>query len=100
MGDIGYILTHFERNWDFNTIRTPHFLKRQFIAAFAAIIALEAIQLLNGRLRLVERITWAPLAPRWALYMAFLFVVVMFGVYKSTYFYLLSVLTTNPMAKR
>ena len=86
LGDIGYILTHFFRNWDFGTIKTEHFLLRQIPVAVGMIVLLEAAQLLERQTGLTERVARASLLPRWACYLAFVFMVIMLGVYKSTYF--------------
>jgi alginate O-acetyltransferase complex protein AlgI len=86
LGDIGYVLTHFFRHWDFGAIKTEHFMLRQLPVAFGVIILLETAQLLNRGVRLAVRITHAPLLPRWAFYFAFLFMVIMLGVYKNAYF--------------
>jgi D-alanyl-lipoteichoic acid acyltransferase DltB (MBOAT superfamily) len=84
--DAGYVLSHFFRNWDFGAIKTEHFLLRQLPVAIGALVLLESIQLLNRGMGLAAWVAKAPLLPRWAFYMAFLFVVVMLGVYKNTYF--------------
>jgi D-alanyl-lipoteichoic acid acyltransferase DltB (MBOAT superfamily) len=86
LGDAGYILAHFFRNWDFGAIKTEHFLLRQLPVAVGSIVLLESIQLLNRGIGLAALIAKAPLLPRWAFYMAFLFMVIMLGVYKNTFF--------------
>ena len=84
--DVGYILTHFWRGWDFGSITTPNFLMRQMPVALASILLLEAVQLLNGRVRLSEVVTgWSP-AFRWGFYLTAVFATVMFGVFRSTQF--------------
>jgi alginate O-acetyltransferase complex protein AlgI len=84
--DAGYILTHFWRNWDFSSIKTEQFLLRQMPAAVGAILFLELVQLLNGRVRLAGLILKAPLIARWAVYASFVFLVVLFGVFRNAQF--------------
>lgn len=84
--DAGYVLTHFWRNWDFSSIKTEQFLLRQMPVAVGAILLLEIVQLLNGRMRLTNFVLRAPLAPRWALYASFVFVVILFGVFRNSQF--------------
>ncbi|MGA2556776.1 MAG: MBOAT family O-acyltransferase, partial [Verrucomicrobiota bacterium] len=86
LGDAGYVLAHFFRDWDFGAIKTEHFLLRQLPVAFGSIVLLESIQLLNRGIGLAALVAKAPLLPRWAFYMAFLFVVIMLGVYRNTFF--------------
>lgn len=86
LGDAAYILTHFWRNWDFGSIKTEQFLLRQMPVAIGAILLLELLQLLNGRVRLTNFAAKIPLAPRWALYLSFTFGVILFGVFRHAQF--------------
>jgi D-alanyl-lipoteichoic acid acyltransferase DltB (MBOAT superfamily) len=86
LGDAGYILTHFWRNWDFGTIKTEQFLLRQMPVAIGAILVLELVQLLNSRVRLASLVVKAPLVPRWAIYGSFVFLVVLFGIFRNAQF--------------
>jgi D-alanyl-lipoteichoic acid acyltransferase DltB (MBOAT superfamily) len=84
--DVAYILTHFWRDWDVASVATPNFLMRQMPVAMASILLLEAVQLLNGRVRLSEVVSRWSVAPRWSFYFAVVFVTVMFGVFRSAQF--------------
>lgn len=86
LGDAGYILTHFWRNWDFSSIKTEQFLLRQMPVALGSILFLELVQFLNGRVRLASLVVEAPLVPRWAIYGSFVFLVVLFGVFRNAQF--------------
>ncbi len=84
--DVGYILTHFWRGWDFSAISTPQFLLRQMPVAVAGIIVLEAVQLLNRRVSLSGLLGRAPLLPRWAFYFAWIYGMVLLGVFRNEQF--------------
>jgi D-alanyl-lipoteichoic acid acyltransferase DltB (MBOAT superfamily) len=86
LGDIGYILTHFWRNWDFHSITTEQFLLRQMPVAVLGILVLETVQLAKLKVRVRDLILGVPWYPRWAIYLSFVFVVIMFGVFRSTQF--------------
>ncbi len=86
LSDAAYVLTHFWRNWDFGSIKTEQFLLRQLPVAIGAILLLELLQLLNGRVRLSNLVVKAPMAPRWALYLSFTFMVILFGVFRHAQF--------------
>lgn len=86
LADAGYILTHFFIGWNYGAIKTEHFLLRQMPVAFGAVFALEAVQFLNGKIRLAAWINRMPVFPRWAVCMSLLFVVIMLGVFKNNYF--------------
>jgi D-alanyl-lipoteichoic acid acyltransferase DltB (MBOAT superfamily) len=86
LDDAGYVLTHFWRNWDLSSIRTEQFMLRQMPVAIAAILLLELVQLLKGQVRLADLVPKAPLAPRWAIYAGFVFLVVLFGVFRNAQF--------------
>jgi alginate O-acetyltransferase complex protein AlgI len=86
LSDAGYIFTHFWRGWDFSSIKTEQFLLRQMPVAVAAILLLELIQVCNGRIRIAGLVSRFPIVPRWAVYMAFLFAVVLFGVFRNAQF--------------
>lgn len=86
LGDAGYILTHFWRNWDFGSIKTEQFLLRQMPVAVGSILFLELVQILNGRVRLAGLAAKAPIVPRWAIYGSFVFAVILFGVFRNSQF--------------
>jgi alginate O-acetyltransferase complex protein AlgI len=86
LGDAGYILSHFWRGWDFHSIITEQFLLRQMPVAAGGILLLEMVQLLNGRVRVADAIAQAPLVPRWAFCLSFVFLVLMFGVFRNAAF--------------
>jgi D-alanyl-lipoteichoic acid acyltransferase DltB (MBOAT superfamily) len=83
--DIGYILTHFWRNWDFGAIKTEQFLMRQMPVAFGGIILLECAQLLYKRGSLTGSVNW-PLLVRWPAYTCFIFFVILFGIFRNAQF--------------
>jgi D-alanyl-lipoteichoic acid acyltransferase DltB (MBOAT superfamily) len=84
--DAGYVLTHFWRNWDFGNIKTEQFLMRQMPVAIAAIVLLELVQWLNGRVRLVTVIDRLPVIPRWACCLGFVVLVILFGIFRNAQF--------------
>lgn len=84
--DIWYILTHFWKNWDFSQIKTEQFLLRQMPIAIAGILAVEVVQLLQKGVRLPDLVVRLPVIPRWALYVAVVYVVILFGVFRSAQF--------------
>ena len=88
MRDAVYVVTHFARGWDFQQIKTTQFMLRQLPVAIAAILALEAGQLLSREqpVCIVPFRKMRPLPVRWAAYAAFVMLVVMFGVYRNTQF--------------
>ncbi|WP_457795349.1 MBOAT family O-acyltransferase [Horticoccus sp. 23ND18S-11] len=86
MGDVGYILTHFWRDWDFARIGTEQFLLRQMPVAFAGIFLLEAVQLLHRRFDLSSRVLRLPEIPRWGFYLAWTLGMVIFGVFRNEQF--------------
>jgi len=87
MGDAAYIVSHLTRGWDFGSIGTPQFLLRQLPVALAAIVALEAGQLLwQSEFEVPSMLRRLPLPARWAVYSAFVMVVLMFGIYRNSQF--------------
>src|SRR5580700_11316708 len=66
--DAAYVLGHFWRHWDFSNVPTDQLRASQMKVALAAILFLEAAQLLQGRLRLMSRLEAMPLPARWAAY--------------------------------
>lgn len=86
VGDAWYVITHFAYGWDFHQIRTDQFLLRQMAVALASLVVLEVGQLWQGRISVPSLLVRLPMAPRWALYAAFVLVVVMFGIYRNTQF--------------
>jgi len=83
LGDAWYIATHLMQNWDFQQVKTEHFLMRQMPVALAAIAVLEIGQLWTVP---VIRLGQLPRLTRWAAYASFCLLVVMFGVYQKTQF--------------
>jgi alginate O-acetyltransferase complex protein AlgI len=87
MRDAAYVSTHLTRGWDFRSIGTPQFLLRQLPVAVAAILVLEGGQLLwRGEFGVPSMLGRLPLPARWALYAAFVMLVLMFGVYQNRQF--------------
>jgi D-alanyl-lipoteichoic acid acyltransferase DltB (MBOAT superfamily) len=86
LNDAAYVLTHFWRGWDFSNIKTEQFIGRQMPVALASILLLELVQLLNGKVRIAGWIKEVPSFPRWAAYVSFVFVVILFGVFGKEQF--------------
>ena len=86
MHDAGYILGNFWRNWDFTAIGTGQFLLRQMPVAIGGIILLEAVQLLHRRVNVSSLLARVPLLPRWAFYLAWVYGMVLFGVFRNEQF--------------
>lgn len=86
MSDAAYILTHWFRGWNPSSLATEQFLMRHFPVALASIAVLELIQIAAPRARFEERINRLPIFPRWAFYLSCMFVILMFGVYRSNQF--------------
>jgi alginate O-acetyltransferase complex protein AlgI len=86
IGAAWYILTHFWQGWDFGSVKTEQFLLRQMPVAIACIVLLEVIQWLNRRVRLTQIVGGMPFPVRWAVYIGFVFIITLFGVYRSSQF--------------
>ena len=84
--DVKYIFTHFASGWTFSHISTEQFLLRQLPVAFLSIGFFELGQLLWRKKSLPTILIRLPVAPRWALYLGFTLVVLMFGVYRQSQF--------------
>jgi D-alanyl-lipoteichoic acid acyltransferase DltB (MBOAT superfamily) len=86
LGDAWHIYTHWTHNWDWNSAITANFHLKHFPAAIAAVVALESIQFLGRRIPLGDKVTQLPTLVRWPAYIGFIFMVIMFGVYRSNQF--------------
>jgi D-alanyl-lipoteichoic acid acyltransferase DltB (MBOAT superfamily) len=86
LSDAGYIFTHWFSHWSLAAIKTQQFQARYFPVAVAGLIALEAIQLLQPKFSFAPRLAKSPIFLRWALYMAIVFGVILFGVFRQTQF--------------
>jgi D-alanyl-lipoteichoic acid acyltransferase DltB (MBOAT superfamily) len=86
LSDAGYVFTHWFSHWSFAAIKTPQFQLKYFPAAIAGLIALEAVQLLQPKFSFVPKLGKSPILLRWALYMAVIFGVILFGVFRQTQF--------------
>lgn len=86
LSDATYILTHFLKGWDFQSIRTEQFLLRQFPVAIAGIALLELGQLIHARYPVPPLFARWPVAVRWSGYAAMMLTVVLFGVYRKGQF--------------
>lgn len=84
--DAFYIFTHFARNWNFSQISTEQFLLRQLPLALLSILFLEVGQFVWRKMSLPRILMRLPVTPRWALYLGFSMVVIMFGVYRKNQF--------------
>jgi hypothetical protein len=81
------VTEHLARGWDFGSIGTPQFLLRQLPVAVGAIFALEVGQLLwQSKLSVPSLVGRLPLPARWAVYAAFVILVLMFGIYRNNQF--------------
>ena len=86
MHDVGFIFANFWRNWDFKAIGTEQFLLRQMPVAIAGILLLEGSQLLHRRLNLSHLLLRIPPLPRWAFYLAWIYGIVLVGVFRNEQF--------------
>jgi D-alanyl-lipoteichoic acid acyltransferase DltB (MBOAT superfamily) len=86
LADAVYILTHFHEGWDFSSLGTPQFLLRQMPAALGAILVLEGIQFVQSRVGIGQIVGRAPTPLRWAASLAFVLLVILFGVFRETQF--------------
>jgi alginate O-acetyltransferase complex protein AlgI len=86
MRDAFYVLTHLASNWDFHHIATEQFFLRQMPVAIAAILFLEFGQILAGKISISPTLGRLPVSARWAVYAAFVMIVLMFGIYQKTQF--------------
>ena len=86
LSDAWYIFTHLLSNWDIHEIKTPHFLLRHLPVALAAIATLEVIQFC--RQKRYPRFQWSshPVYLRHAAYLAFVFTIILFGVFQTSQF--------------
>jgi hypothetical protein len=65
---------------------TAQFQYKQFLAATAAVVVLEVVQILESRMALSSKITRMPMILRWPTYAAITFGIILFGVYRETQF--------------
>ena len=86
LSDAGYVFTHWFSHWSFSAVKTPQFQLKYFPAAIAGLIILEAIQLLQPKFSFEPKSTKSPVFLRWALYLAAVFGVILFGVFRQTQF--------------
>jgi len=86
LADAWHIYTHWYLNWDWNSAITANFNLKHFPPAIAAVLALETIQYVNTKVALGEKIAGLPTLIRWPAYVGFIFVVVLFGVFRSDQF--------------
>jgi alginate O-acetyltransferase complex protein AlgI len=84
--DAWYVMTHLTSGWNFHDIKTEQFLLRQMPVALAALIALELGHLWQRRGSIAIRLKGLSVGPRWALYLAFVMSVLMFGIYRKAQF--------------
>jgi D-alanyl-lipoteichoic acid acyltransferase DltB (MBOAT superfamily) len=86
LGDALYVYSHFYLHWDWHIVKTTQFLLRYFPVALSAILLLEAIHLTNRNGALESRILRLSLPVRWCVYLSFLLMVALFGVYRNEQF--------------
>ena len=86
LNDACYVFSHFFSNWDFGSIKTQQFQLKYFPAAIAGLIVLEAVEVLQPKLSLASRWSKAPGMLRWAVYVVFIFGVILSGVFRQTQF--------------
>ncbi len=84
--DAWYIFTHWSSNWDLSSIKTQNFHLKHFAPAFAAVFTLEMVQVLSYRYSLGDKVTQLPTLVRWPAYAGFIYVVILFGVFRSNQF--------------
>ncbi len=86
LGDAGYVLSHWFSNWNFQQISTQQFQLKQLPAALAAILILEAVQRLRSRVSPTLLVARAPVIIRWAAYASFVYITILFGIYRKAQF--------------
>jgi alginate O-acetyltransferase complex protein AlgI len=86
VSDAWYILTHMAVGWNLHEIKTPQFHLKHFPVAIAAILFLEAVQILRPRLPKGFGLGGLPQPMRWAAYVSLVFATILFGVFKSGQF--------------
>jgi alginate O-acetyltransferase complex protein AlgI len=86
VSDAWYILTHFWLGWDIASVRTEQFPLRQMPVAVLSIVFLELVQWLHGRLSVTRVLSCRPVVLRWPVYVGFVLVIVLFGVYRNSQF--------------
>jgi len=86
LGDAWFVYSHLATNWDWRALATESFGTGQFLPAIGAILTLEFLEHANLRYRWARRVPALPTAVRWPVYAAAIFVVLMFGVYRSNQF--------------
>jgi len=86
LADAGYVLTHLWVDWNPGQIKTPQFQLKHFPAAILAIVLLEAIQLIGRKWPISLTVGRFPMPVRWAGYAAFVFTVILMGVFRQTQF--------------
>jgi alginate O-acetyltransferase complex protein AlgI len=83
--DAVYILSHVSFDWNAK-IALDEFGVSQLRLAFAAIVILEAGELLGDRLPIPDLVATLPLPVRWSAYIAFVLGLALFGVYENNPF--------------
>lgn len=83
VADAQYIFTHLFTGWDFAQAKTAQFHLKHFPAAVMAIVILEIGQLAPCRAWIPATVSRWPGVFRWPAYAAFIFGIILFGVFKS-----------------
>lgn len=86
LADAGYIFSHLFSGWNLTALKTQHFPLKYFPAAIAAIILLELLQSRRGRDYIRAVAVSDSVLVRWPAYATFIFVVILFGVHRSSDF--------------
>ncbi|MDP3068889.1 MAG: MBOAT family O-acyltransferase [Opitutaceae bacterium] len=83
LGDAWHIYTHLHLDWDWSRITTQQFSLKHFVPALAAIVTLELVQFAGRRLNLAEWVSTLAFPVRWSFYLVAVYVIILFGVFRS-----------------
>jgi len=87
ISDAIYVLTHiFPLQLSFSGVYFGAMTRWGLIVAFASIVFMESMHLLQEHFRMRQFLSNKPLMLRWSLYLALLFIILLFGVFNETPF--------------
>lgn len=84
--DALYVYSNFFSGWDFASVKTEHFFRRDLLMAFGGITLLEFLQWAMRHKSWSQWSRRTPTGLRWAAYVSVVFGVLLFGVYRKTEF--------------
>lgn len=86
LSDAWHIYTHWHLDWNWSVLKTQNFHLKHFVPAIAAIVTLEIAQFAHRRMDVAAWIAQLPTPIRWTAYIAFVFTIILFGVFRSHQF--------------